>query len=162
MKLELFLVSESASLRETLARIDANHHGVALMTDAQEGVVGLATDGDIRRMLLNGASLDDPISSCANRRFLWADQATPRENLLKQLDHRIRVIPVLDVRRGLGRDARLLSRTVACTHQLRGRRFRLDALLRERLWGSHKRYYFVVQPRYIAGPSRRANFRPFS
>lgn len=101
MKLELFLVSESASLREALAKIEANHHGVALMTDDSGAVVGLATDGDVRRMLLKGASLDDSIRCCANREFLWADPTTPRESLLKQLDHRIRVIPILDVRRRL-------------------------------------------------------------
>jgi len=101
VNLELFLISESASLREALARIEANHHGVALMTDHSGAVVGLATDGDIRRMLLKGASLDDPISCCANREFLWADQATPRESLLKQLDHWIRVIPILDAQRRL-------------------------------------------------------------
>jgi D-glycero-alpha-D-manno-heptose-7-phosphate kinase len=61
----------------------------------------VATDGDIRRKLLEGASLDDPIASCANPEFVWADQATSRELLLKQLDHRIRVIPLLDAVRRL-------------------------------------------------------------
>ena len=32
---------------------------------------------------------------------MWADEATPRELLLKQLDHRIRVIPLLSVERRL-------------------------------------------------------------
>ena len=101
MNIELFLISESASLRDAFARIEANHHGVVLTTDRTAAAVGLATDGDIRRMLLKGASLDDPISCCANKDFLWADHATPRESLLKQLDHRIRVIPILDEQRRL-------------------------------------------------------------
>lgn len=101
MNLELFLVTESASLREAIARIESNHYGIALMVDEDRVVVGLATDGDIRRVLLKGASLDDPINCCANRKFVWAEQTTPRENLLKQLDHRIRVIPVLDAQRRL-------------------------------------------------------------
>jgi len=101
VNLDLFLVPETASLRETLARIEANHHGMALMIDQSKAVVGLATDGDIRRMLLKGALLDDPVSCCANKEFIWADQATPREKLLKQLDHRIRVIPILDAQHRL-------------------------------------------------------------
>lgn len=101
MNLALFLVLQSSSLRDALSRIEANHHGFTLTTDDTGAVVGLATDGDIRRILLKGASLDDPISCCANRSFVWAEEATPRENLLKQLDHRIRVIPILDAQRRL-------------------------------------------------------------
>jgi D-glycero-alpha-D-manno-heptose-7-phosphate kinase len=47
-------------------------------------------------MLLDGASLNVTIGSCANTNFIWADNATPREILLKQLDNNIRVIPLLD------------------------------------------------------------------
>lgn len=101
MSLNLFLISELAPLREALARIEANHHGIILTFDACDVVRGLATDGDIRRKLLAGASLEDPIASCTNSDFVWADQATSRELLLKQLDHRIRVIPVLDEARRL-------------------------------------------------------------
>lgn len=101
MSLNLFLISELAPLREALVRIEANHHGIILTSDASDVVSGLATDGDIRRKLLAGASLDDPIASCTNSEFVWADQATSRELLLKQLDHRIRVIPVLDAARRL-------------------------------------------------------------
>lgn len=101
MMLPQFLIPHSTSLREALTRIDDNKHGIILTTDASGAVVGLATDGDIRRKLLEGASLDDPISACVNLDFVWADQAASRELLLKQLDHRIRVIPLLDGKRQL-------------------------------------------------------------
>jgi D-glycero-alpha-D-manno-heptose-7-phosphate kinase len=99
--LNLFLIDENASLREVLVKIEANHHGIILTVNASGIVTGLATDGDIRRSLLVGASLDHPIASCTNPEFVWADQATSRELLLKQLDHRIRVIPLLDTSRRL-------------------------------------------------------------
>ena len=35
-------------------------------------IVGLSTDGDIRLGLLAGLNLDDPISQCINRNFIWA------------------------------------------------------------------------------------------
>ncbi len=101
MNLNLFLIAEIASLREALTQIEANHHGIILTVNACGVVSGLATDGDIRRKLLDGTALDDPISCCANSNFVWADQSTPRELLLKQLDNRIRVIPLLDVSRKL-------------------------------------------------------------
>lgn len=101
MSLNLFLIAENAPLREALVNIEANHHGIILTVNASGIVTGLATDGDIRRKLLEGASLDDPIASCTNPEFVWADQATSRELLLKQLDHHIRVIPLLDAVRRL-------------------------------------------------------------
>jgi D-glycero-alpha-D-manno-heptose-7-phosphate kinase len=96
VNLDLFLISETASLREALAQLDANHHGIILTTNGAGRATGLATDGDVRRKLLDGGSLDDRIASCVNTDFVWADSSTPRELLLKQLDHRIQVIPLLD------------------------------------------------------------------
>lgn len=101
MQLNLFLIAESDTLRNALARIEANHHGIVLAVDADGAVLGLATDGDIRRKLLDGGSLDDRVRNCANPNFIWADRDTPRELLLKKLDHRIRVIPLLDKLRKL-------------------------------------------------------------
>lgn len=101
MNLTAFVITEQATLREALAQMEFNHHGIVLTTNDAGAVTGLATDGDIRRRLLEAASLDDPITSCANAEFIWADTATSRETLLKQLDHRIRVIPILDGQRRL-------------------------------------------------------------
>jgi D-glycero-alpha-D-manno-heptose-7-phosphate kinase len=101
VNLNLFVISEAATLREALAQIEVNRHGMILTTAASGAVTGLATDGDIRRRLLEGGSLDDEICSCANRNFVWADHATPRELILKQLDQRIQVMPLLDSARNL-------------------------------------------------------------
>ncbi len=101
MELSKFLIIASASLREALLKIEDNHHGIIFTTDQSDSVIGLATDGDLRRKLLEGASLDDPISACSNVDFIWASQNTPRESLLKKLDHRIKVIPLLDAKRNL-------------------------------------------------------------
>jgi len=101
MQLDTFLIAASASLREALQRIENNHHGMIFVTDAGGAVSGVATDGDIRRRLLDGGTLDDAITQCANPDFVWENPATPRELLLKKLDHRIRVIPLLDAARKL-------------------------------------------------------------
>ncbi len=101
MHIDKFLIAENATLREALSRIELNHHGMIMSVDKIGRVTGLATDGDIRRELLAGRTLDDMISSCINSQFLFEDPATPRESLLKKLDHRIHVIPLLDTDRRL-------------------------------------------------------------
>ena len=107
MNLDIFLIEHTALLCEALKCIEANHHGVIFVTAPGDVVTGMATDGDIRRYLLAGGSLGDPISNCANTDFLWEKPSTPRELLLKKLDHSIRVIPLLDEARRL---AGLVSR----------------------------------------------------
>ena len=101
MKLDKFTIPSHASLREALQRIDSNHHGMIFITAPNGSVFGVATDGDIRRRMLAGGSLDDSVDQCANQDFVWENTTTPRELLLKKLDHRIRVIPLLDASRCL-------------------------------------------------------------
>jgi D-glycero-alpha-D-manno-heptose-7-phosphate kinase len=101
MQLDIFLIAASASLREALQRIEKNHHGMIFITDDNGSVCGVSTDGDIRRRLLAGGTLEDVITKCANPDFVWESPDTQRELLLKKLDHRIRVIPLLDKARRL-------------------------------------------------------------
>jgi D-glycero-alpha-D-manno-heptose-7-phosphate kinase len=109
MQLDILLIPETASLREALLRIEQNNHGIIFVTEPNGAVSSIATDGDIRRSLLEGGSLDDQIALCANSNFIWEKPSTPRELLLKKLDHRIRVIPLLD-------DARRLVGLVSRDH----------------------------------------------
>ena len=96
-----FQVLLTVTLKEALSKIESNHHGVVFAVNEAGTVIGVATDGDVRRWLLNGGSLNDPVESCANKNFVWADSNTSREALLKKLDHQIRVIPVLNAKRQL-------------------------------------------------------------
>ena len=96
MQLDQFRISITACLREVLQCIEKNHHGMIFFTDEYEAVVGVATDGDIRRHLLEDGTLDDEASMCANVDFVWSKADTPREILLKKLDDQIRLIPLLD------------------------------------------------------------------
>ena len=89
-------VDESAPIQEALKIIEENHNGFVLTVDACERVTGIATDGDIRRAMIDGVSLDDTISSCSNADFLWAGIDESREQLIKKLDSHITFIPVLD------------------------------------------------------------------
>jgi D-glycero-alpha-D-manno-heptose-7-phosphate kinase len=109
VNLKLFLIPEDAPIREALIRIEANHYGIILTTNPLGVVTGLATDGDIRRKLIEGASLDDAVAPCANPSFTCGDPSTPRELLLKQLDDRIRVIPLLN-------EVRMLTGIVSREH----------------------------------------------
>ncbi|TGM82283.1 CBS domain-containing protein [Leptospira mtsangambouensis] len=101
MNFDVFLVTINSSIEQTLAKIETNHLGFALVKNERNQVVGLVTDGDIRRNLLDGKNLNSPISESMNLEFTWASSQSPREQLLKMLDSRIRFIPILDDNKSL-------------------------------------------------------------
>jgi dTDP-glucose pyrophosphorylase/CBS domain-containing protein len=49
------------TLRDTMALLDRTGVGIALITDDEQRLLSTVTDGDIRRALLAGHALDDPI-----------------------------------------------------------------------------------------------------
>lgn len=101
MELEKFLINQKESILNALKKIESNHYGIIIAQDDDNKVTGVATDGDIRRKLLEKVSIKDSISNCLNKKFISSNENTPREFLLKQLDHNIRIIPVLDSKKNL-------------------------------------------------------------
>lgn len=90
-----FVIDKSATVKDALVAIEANRHGLVFACDVNKIVVGILTDGDIRRALLSGLDLESEVSSVVNREFVFASEATPREQLLKMLDWRVKAIPIL-------------------------------------------------------------------
>ena len=60
--LELLLVSLPATFHDVLEAINANHLGVVFFVEADRKLIGIFTDGDARRALLEGATLEDTIT----------------------------------------------------------------------------------------------------
>lgn len=104
---EKHVIDENGSIKAALFKIDSNKDGI-IFTQSESGkITGMATDGDIRRGLLAGMTLEDPISRCANSQFVSANIKTSRETLIKKLDGKIRVIPIFDE---LGKLTNIVSR----------------------------------------------------
>jgi CBS domain-containing protein len=54
-------ISDTASIKEVLKKLDRTAEKVLLVTDKGNRLIGSITDGDIRRYLLKGKSLEDNI-----------------------------------------------------------------------------------------------------
>ena len=93
---EKYVIDQNASIKNALLKIEENQIGVVFVKTNEGKIVGLATDGDIRRALLRGVNLKDNISDCMNREFVWYSIDTSREQLIKGLDGHIKFIPILD------------------------------------------------------------------
>lgn len=89
-------VREAASVEEAFHCLNANEQGIVFVVDPSGLVLGCLTDGDIRRQLLLKDDISTPVSTFMNRNFQAARTDDAREHVLKLLDHRVRVVPVLD------------------------------------------------------------------
>lgn len=96
MKSDRFLINKKESLEKALQLIDQNKTGIIFVVNDKNIVVGVATDGDIRRSILNGAKLEDEIKDICNNKFISCHIDTPREIIIKKLDSEVAVIPILD------------------------------------------------------------------
>lgn len=86
-----------STIRDALRLMDTIGIGLVTVSDAERRVLGVISDGDIRRALLKGFSLDDAISGCVNRNFIWVKPGTDRAAVLDLLQaRRIRQIPIID------------------------------------------------------------------
>ena len=64
---ERTLIREDATLRSALGIIDTSGVGIALVVDDARRLIGTLTDGDIRRALIGGSNLEDPVVGAINR-----------------------------------------------------------------------------------------------
>ncbi len=62
-----YLEKDSISLVQAMRKIDANAGGILFLTDENGVLTGCVSDGDIRRFLLSGGKLEEPVMNAANR-----------------------------------------------------------------------------------------------
>jgi len=95
--LTLVLIRPFATAREALMVIDRGAAQIALVVDDQQLMLGTLTDGDIRRGLLDGETLEAPAERLMNRQFRYVlsgeDHAEVLEMMRREVLHQI---PVLD------------------------------------------------------------------
>ena len=66
-QLALFLISPDSTVVEAMQRIDRNARGILFVTNEQQKLLGVVTDGDIRRWLIKTGNLQEQISRLMNR-----------------------------------------------------------------------------------------------
>ncbi len=94
--IEEMAIAEGKTLREAVVMIDRNAQGIVFVVDENGRLKGLLTDGDIRRSLLKGSTLEAKVSEVMNRRFTFRHVETPPEEITPLLNDHIRHIPLVD------------------------------------------------------------------
>lgn len=99
-----YCVSSASTIRQVIACIERNSGGTALVVDPERRLQDVITDGDVRRAILSGLSLDESINVLRSRRAhsaypepVTALIGTESEELLRLMQERaVRQIPLVD------------------------------------------------------------------
>lgn len=91
------LISSGNPILEAMQIIDAGAMQIALVIDDYGRLIGVITDGDIRRGLLNGIALEQPVHLIMNQDFTAVSPNTSHEEILTLMKRKdLRQIPVVD------------------------------------------------------------------
>lgn len=99
MKKELadIVITDRASVRDSLRAIDQGGLHFALVTDAESRLIATVTDGDARRGLLRGLTLDAPVTEIMRRNPLLVNGREGRSAAQRLIrEHRVLGVPVVD------------------------------------------------------------------
>jgi dTDP-glucose pyrophosphorylase len=94
---EKTLIGQGCTIREALSIIDKVGLRIAIVVDENKKLLGVVTDGDVRRGLLAGISLNDHVSQVMITKPVMANTGFSNDQLLEIMKAKgIMVIPLVD------------------------------------------------------------------
>ncbi len=97
VELDNVLVNEKATIKETMGVIDRNGLGFAFIVDDNRYLMGMATDGDIRRSIIAGRNIESNIKDMMNTNPITAKNTLSDVHLFNLMNkHHVNMLPLLD------------------------------------------------------------------
>jgi len=96
-RIQTIILRQNSSIREAMEKMQKGPHcdppapwGIVLIVDKKYKLIGIVTDGDIRRALLRGHSMRDSISEIISKNPLSIRYASNAGDMLSELNEEIR------------------------------------------------------------------------
>jgi perosamine synthetase len=96
IKIKPLIINGESTIQDAMRAIDRNMMPIVLICDSDAKFLGLATEGDIRRAILNGFGLNTEIMRIANTYPTTAPEGSTREELSKLASNKIKYIPIVN------------------------------------------------------------------
>lgn len=95
-KWEKALLRPDQTLRDGLEILDTGGGHIALVTDSKMTLMGVITDGDIRRAILRGVPLDSAVSNIMNTAPITAASSATRAEIVRIMEqNQVLVVPIV-------------------------------------------------------------------
>lgn len=96
MEIKEIAILELLTIKKALLKLESSGMGILFVTNDENNLVGVVTDGDIRRALINGANLDNPIKEIMNKNYVSLQVDADNLTILQYITEKIKVIPLVD------------------------------------------------------------------
>lgn len=94
MRLDDFIIGSSDNLKTALQRMTRNRRGILFVCDEDAHLVGVLSDGDVRRSLLENTQMVSPVAKIMNTDPVTADNIADATSLLRRMA--LVAVPVVD------------------------------------------------------------------
>jgi NDP-sugar pyrophosphorylase family protein len=94
--IDRYKVYSGLTIRESIKKLDETGIGFIVVVSQSDQVLGVVTDGDFRRAVLSGVSLDTPISRITNSNFVFINEGYSKEEMEQVFLNDIAQVPVIN------------------------------------------------------------------
>jgi len=91
-----FICPFNSTIFEALKIINGNAKGIAFIANDHNNLIGVVTDGDIRRALIKGINLEEKVSKVINREFVYSREGESIEDLFNKINSKVKIIPIVN------------------------------------------------------------------
>lgn len=98
-ELQKFIGHDNLTVFQAMQRIDANEHGILIITSPSDKLIGSLSDGDVRRYLLSGGRLEDNVTLATNKHLKTAYSYDEAVSLFHKKNYI--AIPLVDENRNI-------------------------------------------------------------
>ena len=97
MNCQNLIISSSSTIRDAIHKIDSGTKQIAVVAGENKKLLGVITDGDVRRSILQGISVDQPAHTIMNPNPVTALPSDSKEKILTIMRNEVlRQIPIVD------------------------------------------------------------------
>ncbi len=92
-----YKVHDNCTIKQAIRQMDIGGIGFCVCVDHEDNVVGVISDGDFRRAVLEGLDLDDNVNQIVNRKYVYLPPIHSREELEDLFVHgAIQHVPIIE------------------------------------------------------------------
>ena len=139
MRVDEILIGPTATIKHAINRLSETALQILIVSDSENRILGVITDGDIRRAIIKGISLDEKVGKIMNRnpKFLKVgfSEEEAKHMFLKYgikripvVDSDMRVVDILKIENFIGKEKKSMNNYVVIMAGGRGKR--LDPITR--------------------------------
>lgn len=97
INIDKLLVYMECSIKQALEVLDAGSKGIILIVDKEKKLIGTITDGDIRRAILKGMSIEESVGEVVHYNPIYVTQNMTREEIKDVfIKKAVKDIPIVD------------------------------------------------------------------